>query len=59
MRDERSYAEVAKDAVDEIIADLSDRGGLSNAWDDIDGETQNEIREEWKKLVLQAMGVEV
>lgn len=59
MRDERSYGDVAKNVVDEIIADLTDRGGLSNAWDDIDGETQDEIREEWKKLVLQAMGVEV
>lgn len=30
-----------------IIEDLCDRGGLQNAWEDIDGETKKEIIEEW------------
>ena len=59
MRDERSNREVASDAVQAILDDMSDRSGLSNAWDDIDADIQNEIREEWIKLVLQAMGCEV
>ncbi len=59
MRDERSNREVASDAVQAILDDMSDRSGLQNAWDEIDADIQDEIREEWTKLVLQAMGCEV
>jgi len=33
--------------VDCILLDLSDRGGLQNVWEGIDGETQAEIRSTW------------
>ena len=57
--DDRSYREVAHDVIEAILTDMSNRGGLQNAWDEIDVGTQEDIREEWRKLVLQAMGVEV
>lgn len=38
--------------VDGIIADLSDRSGLSDEWDTIDEDIQSEIREEWIEIVL-------
>ena len=57
--DERSYREVAEQVVDAILGDLRGRSGLDGAWDSIDGDTQDEIREEWKKLVLVCMGCEV
>lgn len=37
--------------VERIIEDLQDRSGLGNAWDDIDPETQDEIRVEWKQFI--------
>jgi len=54
----RSYGEVANDIVEAILDDLQDRSGLQNAWDDCDADIQDEIREKWRELVLQAMGVE-
>lgn len=35
----------------EIIHDISDRRGLRQEWDDIDGEIQDEIIETWCKII--------
>jgi len=42
----------AFNVVDEIIADLSDRGGLGDAWGECDFEIREEIRERWAALVI-------
>ena len=34
-----------------ILADLTDRKGLRQAWEEIDKETQAEIEEEWIELI--------
>jgi len=42
----------AKRIVDGIIEDLSDRRGLRQEWDQIDEEIQEEIKEEWLRIVM-------
>jgi len=42
---------LSKKIVTEILNDLTDRGGLQNAWDDIDEEIQDEIKAEWIAIV--------
>ncbi len=42
-------------AVDRIIADLSDRRGLRQEWDQIDNEMQAVIREEWRVIIEQSL----
>lgn len=44
----------AKRIVKEIIDDLSDRRGLRQEWEQIDDDTQHEIRDTWVKIVLKA-----
>lgn len=34
-----------------ILDDLSDRRGISDAWDEIDDSIQNEILEQWLKIL--------
>lgn len=43
----------AKKIVEALITDLTDRRGLSDAWDSIDQETQEEIMTKWSNLVLE------
>jgi hypothetical protein len=38
-------------AVDQIIHDLRDRRGLRQAWEAIDEDVREEIREEWARIV--------
>jgi hypothetical protein len=45
----------AKKAAKKIIADLSDRDGLGNEWDNIDEETQREILATWTYIIREAM----
>lgn len=45
----------AKKAAKKIIADLSDRNGLSNEWDNIDAETKREILATWTYIISEAM----
>lgn len=45
----RSKGAIAK--VFNLINDLSDRRGLSQEWDEIDGDIQDEIIEKWLKIV--------
>lgn len=42
----------AREVVDAIIADLSDR---RMGWDSIDSELQDEIREKWRGIVSRAV----
>ena len=44
----------ARDAVAAIIADLSDRRGIKGEWLNIDEDIQQEIRETWVALILDA-----
>jgi hypothetical protein len=37
--------------VDKIIADIEDRAGLGDEWDQIDDEIKDEIRERWAQWV--------
>lgn len=41
--------------VDLILDDLRSRNGLENAWEEIDTEIRQEIRNEWIKLTIQAL----
>jgi len=41
--------------VDIIIDDLSDRGGIGSEWYGIDNDTQEEIKDEWKRLILEVL----
>lgn len=40
-----------KGKVFDLIHDLTDRRGLKWAWDDIDGDVQDEIIETWTKIL--------
>lgn len=42
---------VARKIVWKIVEDLSDRRGLRQEWEQIDKETQKEIKEKWGKIV--------
>lgn len=42
---------LAKKIVNDILDDLSDRSGLSNEWDMIDEEIQEEIIATWVNIV--------
>jgi hypothetical protein len=35
----------------DIITDLTDRSGLQNEWENIDGDIQDEIIEKWKNII--------
>jgi hypothetical protein len=45
----------AEKAVENIVSDLSDRSGLSGAWDGIDDETKTVIQNWWIKVVEAAI----
>lgn len=47
-----SYEEAA-DYVEQILADVRDRAGLGDELDRIDEETQEEIREQWIKILME------
>lgn len=39
------------EAVVKILADLTDRKGLRQAWDSIDDDIQDEIKEQWADIL--------
>lgn len=41
--------------VDEVLGELLSRGGLDNAWDDIDEDIQTEIRATLRGVVLSVL----
>ena len=38
--------------VDELLRDLADRSGLGDSWYNIDTETRDEIRDEWRGIII-------
>lgn len=42
-------------AVQQIVADLSDRRGLRQAWESIDDDIRDEIREGWVATIARAI----
>lgn len=48
--------ETAEKIVDKIILDFTDRGGLRQAWEDVDEGIQKEIRQAWHYIVLELLG---
>ena len=42
-------------AVEEIIGDLTDRKGLQNIWEEIDEETQDDIKSRWQEIIMEFM----
>ncbi len=45
----KSNGTIAK--VYDLISDLADRRGIGQEWEDIDGETQDDIIESWLKIL--------
>jgi hypothetical protein len=43
--------DVCDEVVDAILNDLTDRKGLRHVWEDIDEDTQNEIKETWAAII--------
>ena len=43
-----------KKAVEQIVADLSDRKGLSGEWDQIDDDIKEEIYKSWERIIQSA-----
>lgn len=41
----------AEKIVEKILSDLTDRSGLDGAWDSIDSDIQEEIKETWVSIV--------
>lgn len=44
--------EVVDPIVDRIIKDLKDRKGLRQAWDAIDPDLKDEIKDEWRSIIM-------
>jgi hypothetical protein len=42
----------AKLIVKDILYDLTGRKGLGDEWDSIDGDIQDEIKQEWTEMVI-------
>lgn len=43
----------AEQLVDKIIEDFTDRRGLRQAWDDIDADVREDIKNSWLDIVLE------
>ncbi len=48
--------ELAEQIVYRLILDITDRRGLSNEWGNIDEDIQEEIKEEWVRLIGEITG---
>jgi len=46
---------LADECVEAILEDLTDRSGLGNAWESIDEDIQNEIKETWANIIERIM----
>jgi len=42
-------------AVDKILKDLTSRGGLENAWENIDEDIRGEIKHRWASLITEVL----
>ncbi len=45
----------ANGIVDDIVADLCARKGLRHEWDQIGADIRDEIREEWRQIVIREL----
>lgn len=45
-------------AVDKIIADLTDRRGLRQSWESIDGGIQAEIKHKWASIITEILDLQ-
>lgn len=43
---------LAMEIRDQLLADMNDRSGFSNCWDEMDSELRDEMRNDWKKMVF-------
>jgi len=50
--------ETIKNIINEIIEDIQDRKGLDNEWENIDKNIQEEIKEEWFKIINKKLNQE-
>lgn len=50
---------LAKQIVNDIVEDLSDRRGLRQEWDAIDEDVQEEIKEEWIAMIKKRIPVRI
>ncbi len=48
----REKKKLADRIIGVIIEDISGRSGLGNEWEEIDEETQKEIKEEWQRKIM-------
>jgi len=55
--DTREREKISKKIIGEIIEDISDRSGLSNVWDDMDEDTEEEIKKTWQNIVKRYLPV--
>jgi hypothetical protein len=47
--------EKIRDAVADIAADLADRRGLGDEWDQLDAQMQHDIMDEWVEIIERAL----
>lgn len=48
-----NLTEKAKTVVQKIVDDIQDRQGLGNEWEMIDQMFRQELKDEWRKIVIQ------
>ncbi len=54
----KNVREISERIVSDIIKDFSDRRGLRQGWDNIDVDTQEEIKETWISMVYRHLDKE-
>lgn len=43
---------IAMKIIEDILYDLKDRKGIKHSWNEIDDDVQEEIKETWKKIIM-------
>jgi GTPase SAR1 family protein len=46
------HNKLINEIIDGIICDITMRSGIGDEWDNIDSETIEDIKKEWKKIIL-------
>lgn len=55
MKPEQTPDQQADQIVAALLTDLQDRGGLDDAWGMIDSDIQEEIKDTWRRIILQIL----
>lgn len=50
---------ISKKIINEIIDDMSDRSEFGNMWDEVESETQEEIKKDWEKIIKKNIPVRI